>query len=194
MIRIILIPVFTLTIGFCLGNGTPEPQTNMEFSAYPEQLPGHLTGGFGEDTCHSCHFDYPLNYEEGKLRINGFPELYKPGQSYSIQIIVERSDLKKAGFQVSSRFADGSQAGSFNLRSDRTQFTAADSASVQYVQHSSKGSEKTDTGQAVWTVEWTAPEKSQQISIHLAANAANGDASEFGDYILTKEILLKVHR
>lgn len=91
---------------------------------------------------------------------------------------------------MTARFTDGSQAGSFNHQSDRTQFSTADSGNVQYVQHSGKGTEITDTGLTVWTVEWIAPEKSRQISIHLAANAANGDASEFGDYILIKEIQL----
>jgi len=37
-------------------------------TAYPEHLDGPLTGGFGENSCHSCHFDYDINPEEGSFR------------------------------------------------------------------------------------------------------------------------------
>jgi hypothetical protein len=40
----------------------------------------------------------------------------------------------------------------------------------------------------VWAVEWTAPAQAlADVAIHVAANAANDDNSEFGDHIFTAE-------
>ncbi|MGH7700675.1 MAG: glycoside hydrolase family 9 protein, partial [Gemmatimonadales bacterium] len=54
---------------------------------------------------------------------------------------------------------------------------------VPYAQHTAAGSSaRGDT--ARWTVEWTAPARSAgAVSFHVAANAANDDDSEFGDFI-----------
>jgi hypothetical protein len=38
-------------------------------------------------------------------------------------------------------------------------------------------------GSAKWLLEWRAPQTPGAVSFDLAANAANGDASEFGDCI-----------
>ncbi|CAN5679760.1 hypothetical protein BH23GEM8_BH23GEM8_23630 [soil metagenome] len=39
------------------------------------------------------------------------------------------------------------------------------------------------TGSAKWLLEWRAPQTPGVVSFDLSANAANGDASEFGDFI-----------
>lgn len=161
---------------------------------YPEQLPDRLTGGFGEQTCHSCHFDYPLNYEEGRLQVEGLPKQYEGGRSYMLRIYVGRPGLEKAGFQLTARFADGRQAGMFSPQSDRTLFTEGISDSVQYVQHSAKGTDITGDERTLWTVKWIAPKKAGAVVLHIAANAGNGDASEFGDYILTQKIHIPAAR
>ncbi len=173
---------------------TKSPSTsNLNKDAYPEHLTGAFTGGFGEDTCHSCHFDYPLNYNEAGLRTEGLPDQYDSGNTYVIKIIADRPDLEKAGFQLAARFENGTQAGSFSLTSDSLQFTESVPDSIQYIQHSPMGTDTPNNGPMKWTVRWTAPEEAREIVLHLAVNVANGDASEFGDYILTKEIHLS-HR
>lgn len=47
-----------------------------------------------------------------------------------------------------------------------------------------------------WTFMWTTPDtiKSESIIFNFAANAANGDASEFGDWIYVSEIVVKTER
>jgi len=43
-----------------------------------------------------------------------------------------------------------------------------------------------EKGRATWQVRWTAPDRlTEPLQLHVAANAANGDKSEFGDMIFT---------
>ncbi len=165
--------------------------SKSDSSTYPGHLTGTFTGGFGEKTCHSCHFDYNLNWEEGNLSITGIPEIVKPGLSYEFEISVERENLGKAGFQLSSRFKNGTQAGSFQIKeNERIMFSQMVPDSLQYIQHSPKGTEILTDNSARWIVRWKAPNSiSDSIIFNITANAANGDESEFGDWIYVKEIV-----
>lgn len=163
------------------------PRTVPSSGHYPEALPGAYTGGFGEETCQSCHFDYPLNPEDGSLTVKGIPNRYEPGTIYHILISVEREDLGRAGFQLSSRYADGSQAGTFKADTGRLRFTEVKNT-IQYIQHTAQSSQVDSSTVAQWSLEWTAPDSAAgEIIFNIAANAGNGDASPFGDYIYVKE-------
>ncbi|MDZ7689779.1 MAG: choice-of-anchor V domain-containing protein [Balneolaceae bacterium] len=190
--RISLFPIVTLALGLLLDSVPTHSGIPPSSYPYPEHLTGTFTGGFGEDTCHSCHFDYPLNHEEGNLQLEGFPSEYQSGQSYMIRIHIERPELAKAGFQIATRFSDGRQAGMFSPQSDRTQFTESAPEGLQYLQHSAKGTEINGENTNTWQLKWIAPSSSTQdtVYVNLSANAANGDASEFGDFIFTKELLV----
>lgn len=182
--RIVLMIFSTVLTGFLIRPDTPPSPVH----AYPEQLPGTYTGGFGEESCHSCHFDYPLNPEEGSLNIEGIPSSYDPEKTYTFTIEVSREDLGKVGFQLTARYADSAQAGSFSVESDRIEFTNS-SGDVQYIQHSPEGTEPNGSDTSAWSLRWAAPEQNKgNVIFNLAANAANGDASEFGDFIFTKEV------
>ena len=159
-------------------------------AVYPEHLPGAFTGGFGEKTCHSCHFDYDLNMEDGKLTISGIPESIKAEKIYSLKILLQRKDLQKGGFQLSARFANGKQAGIFEITDpERIGFTRQVSDSLQYIQHTSEGTYPESSTEIQWQINWKSPEIiSDSIFFNVAANAANGDESEFGDWIYVKEI------
>lgn len=148
---------------------------------FPEQLTGTFTGGFGEETCRSCHFDFPLNPGGGSLRLEGLPENYTPGQTYTLRIILRRDKLQRGGFQLTARHPDSSQAGRFSVDSPALQFTR-DLEDVRYVQHTPASTEPSEQGVLRWEVPWTAP-ASGEVRFSLAANAGNGDASAFGDYI-----------
>lgn len=186
MYKLTLFPILTLMFGVLLTANNSV--LHSEAGAYPEQLPGAFTGGFGEETCHSCHFDYPLNPQDGSLLAEGFPKSYEPGQIYTFMLSIDRNDLGQAGFQLSSRFEDGRQAGSFKSNSDRLTFTKAENH-LQYLQHSLKGSKVNNQSSAPWKITWIAPDTSSgKIIFNIAANAANGDASAFGDYIYVRQI------
>lgn len=184
--KLIIIPAFTLSVGILFS--TNEAQTLQPEQGYPEHLAGAFTGGFGEETCHSCHFDYDMNRQEGSLTVEGIPDEIEEGRIYEFDISIEREDLGKAGFQLSARFSDGSQAGIFQLgENDRVMFTKQVPDSLQYLQHSEQGTSPIEDGENSWKVVWKAPDSiPDSIHFHIAANAANGDQSEFGDWIYTR--------
>ncbi len=158
----------------------------------PEHLDGAFTGGFGEQTCHSCHFDYDLNMDGGSLNIEGLPDPYEPGAEYPLTLTVESEQLEKGGFQMTARFEDGTQAGWFEWESDRLMVTPSISEEIQYVQHSEKGTGPANERELSWTLTWQAPEDEAGLVIfNIAANAGNNDDSAFGDWIYTKKIAIK---
>ncbi|MEP0007576.1 MAG: hypothetical protein ABJF72_00190, partial [Balneola sp.] len=110
----LLLLIWSIFFGFY--NSEKEIAKNNE---YPEHLIGAFTGGFGEKTCHSCHFDYDLNWKEGSLEVSGLPQELIPGERYSIEIEVIREDMGRAGFQISARDKKGTQSGVFNISENK---------------------------------------------------------------------------
>lgn len=160
----------------------------------PEHLDGAYTGGFGEQTCRSCHFDYDLNQEGGSLSIQGINDSYSPGKSYEVTVTVESEQLEIGGFQMTARFEDGTQAGSFEWEGDRLMNTPDVSDTVQYVQHSAEGTSATGEQEVSWNFTWKSPEDGQgPVIFNIAANAGNYDDSSFGDWIYADEIITKTN-
>ena len=157
----------------------------------PEHLDGRFTGGFGEETCRSCHFDYDLNMEGGSLTVSGIKNSYEPGVTYEIAVSLTAEQLEVGGFQMTSRFEDGSQAGEFSWEDDQLMFTPSVSDEVQYLQHSTAGNRPTGDREIQWAFSWTAPSAKKPVVINIAANSGNLDDSAFGDWIYAKELTLK---
>jgi hypothetical protein len=146
--------------------------------------PAH-TGGFGEPTCQACHADNSLNDTAGSLSITGIPAVFVPGDTFRVTVVLRRAGLRRAGFELSARFSDGRQAGAFRAVDTTTTVTAG-AAGVRYVHHTRAGSRLFRADTARWTLEWTAPRGANgAVAFHVAANAANDDNSEFGDFIYT---------
>ncbi len=159
-------------------------------SPFDDGAPPGYTGGFGEETCHSCHFDRPLNDSAGSVTISGLPHVYSPDSLYRLAIGVTRSGLGRAGFSLSARFEDGTQAGVFKGPDSLLGFSAGPSG-VTYATHTSLSSQVAGDS-AAWALDWQAPsEGSGPVQMNLAANAANGDDSEFGDLIYARAYILR---
>ena len=121
-----------------------------------------MTGGFGEQTCHLCHLDNPINAPGGAVALDGVPAAFTPGQTYPITVTISRQGLRRGGFEIAARFAGGRQkgrqAGSWRLLDARAQLIpgAVDKA-LTFVQHNQTGSRAPRPGANSWTMEWTAP-------------------------------------
>ena len=179
----ILIPVAVFVIALQLGA-----------SAFKEGPYPNVTGGFGEQTCHLCHLDNPLNAPGGALTLDGIPPSFTPGQPYPVTVAISRQGLRRGGFEIAARFASGKQkgrqAGTWRLLDTRAQLIpgAVDKALV-FVQHNQIGSRTATPGSNTWTVEWTAPPAaSGPVQFNVAANASNNDDSPLGDYIYLKTL------
>ena len=153
--------------------------------------PAH-TGGFGEPTCLACHFDGALNEPGGGLTVQGLPAHYTPGRVYALALTVARPRMRQGGFQLSARFAEGPaagrQAGAFAVSGTGVAMDVQEG--IAYVRHTRpEASDVPDS--ARWTFDWKAPEAAAgPVVFHAAANAADGDASPFGDFIYAREIVL----
>lgn len=160
---------------------------------YPESPPPAHTGGFGEPTCHFCHFDHEMNSPEGELLLRGLKAQYQPGSSYEVEVVLVRAAMEQAGVQLSARYAtgerEGQQAGVFEVVDER--LAVDEESNVQYLRQSRSGTQLSATDSAFWQFRWHAPEIEQEVVFHLVANAANGDDSEFGDHIYQKIVTLQ---
>jgi len=162
--------------------------------AFKEGPYPNVTGGFGEQSCHLCHLDNPVNAPGGALTLDGVPTLYAAGQTYAVTVPIRRDGLRRGGFEIAARFASGrqrgKQAGTWKPVDDRVQLIpgAVDKV-LTFVQHNLAGSRVPATGANTWTVEWTAPAAaSAPVQFNVAANASNNDDSPLGDYIYLKSV------
>ena len=106
----------------------------------------------------------------------------------------ERDDGEMAGrprWKLAARVSAGDGAGGpagvlQPLEGDQRVQVAAGPDAVTYAQHTEPGTALTSAGATSWTVEWRPPAvDATPVTFHAAANAANDDASEFGDFIYT---------
>lgn len=160
--------------------------------AYSEHPPLAHTGGFGEPTCQQCHFDQAFNDPQGSLTLEGLPEIYTVGARYRLTINLKRPDIHKGGFQLAARFKTGKQAGSLRALDGRVELVQEASSGIHYAQHTRAGTSPVSSNTATWTVEWTAPDiNGGDVIFDVVANAANDDASPFGDYTYIRNFLTK---
>ena len=156
--------------------------------------PGH-TGGFGEPTCVRCHFDAAVDPPEARLEIRGIPEAFVPDSAYRLTLRLTAPELGRAGFELAIRCRreedGGRQAGRLSAPDARAEVVKGEGEefrgdpTVLYARHTRQGSRPTAGDTATWALAWTAPDGCPSAVLHAAANAANGDDSEFGDRILT---------
>jgi hypothetical protein len=162
--------------------------------AFKEGPYPNVTGGFGEQSCHLCHLDNPVNAPGGAVTIDGVPATFAPGQTYPITVTIRRDGMRRGGFEIAARFAAGrqrgKQAGAWHLLDTRAQLIpgAVDHA-LTFVQHNLTGSRAATAGANTWTIEWTAPAAAAApVQFNVAANASNNDDSPLGDFIYVKAV------
>jgi hypothetical protein len=148
--------------------------------------PGH-TGGFGEPTCAACHTGNPTNAPGGSLSLAGLPARYTPGTRYRITVLLVRRGMMRGGFELSARVAEGTargaHAGEWVVPDSLVQVAPG---AVRYAMHTRAGTVLAAQDTARWVMEWIAPRGgTRAVAFHVAANAANDDASALGDYVLT---------
>ena len=159
--------------------------------AYRDAPPPAHTGGFGEPLCSECHFGAPVNAASGTVTIEG-PASFRADTTYRLVVKLEHPEMAAAGFQLAVRFgddsSDGRQAGTLRSAGPRTAVTADAATGVAYAHQTMDGAGPVRDGRTRWTLEWTAPAADGPVVVHVAANAANDDASEFGDRIFTDSL------
>ena len=162
------------------------PDVTAYFTGPP---PGH-TGGFGEPTCQACHLENSLNDPTGALSLEGVPPRFTPGSTYVLTVRLSHPDMRRGGFQLSSRLSGGADPGTQGgtLRAADPRVTIDDGDDVAYAHHTETGTMLNGESTTDWQVEWVAPAAGEAaVTFHVAANATNDDGSEFGDHVYAVE-------
>ena len=131
-------------------------------------------------TCNDdCHTSYTLNSGTAVFSISA-PASYTSGETLDMTVSFSSSTGAKHGFELTALDANNSSVGTFSSPDANTQ------VSTNYIKQTSDGSSQ--SGNASWNVQWTAPTSEVQnpITFYAAGNEANGDATYQGDYIYTK--------
>lgn len=161
----------------------PAPLPGSARAEIDRPLPAR-TGGFGEPTCGACHIQADVNAGTGSLALAGLPLEYAGDVTYSLTITLAQRGLAAGGFQLSSRFTDGTQAGTLaHSPNDSTRVAVTTAGGVQYLHHVYAGTRPSALDTIAWQIRWTAPAARGTIVFHVAANAADDDASPLGDMI-----------
>lgn len=148
------------------------------------------TGSPGETTCNTtnCHTGNVENAAGGSITIN-CPTMtnwkYVPGQTYTINVTVERSGVSLFGLGFEALTASGANAGSLVV-TNSTQNTTK-SANIggnlrTSVVHKLNGGASANSH--TFTFNWIAPSTDiGSVTFYVAGNAANANTLVSGDYI-----------
>lgn len=140
--------------------------------AFPDGAPWEAAGSQG---CMQCHFDAPAVERSTAVTIEGLPERLAPGATYRLVVRLSAAGMAKAGFLLSA-WQGGEPAGSFVSADERAAANAAQARSTEI------GASVPSAGIAEWSIDWIAPrEAGEPVTLEVWANAANDDASPFGD-------------
>lgn len=152
--------------------------------AYSSGPPDGRTGSPADNlqTCNDvgCHNNYALDSGSAAFSISA-PGSYTPGEILSVTVSFGNSSTAKHGFELSALDTDNNHVGIFSSvdGDGNTQTNNGD-----YIKHTSAGSSQ--SGNAGWNVNWTAPADGQGVvTFYAAGNEANGDGTNQGDYIYT---------
>lgn len=149
--------------------------------AYPEGAPWPH-GKTSEAKCSSCHFDIPPIKDSQAIKIEGLDGELRVGQTYGIAVRFSPDSGKIAGFLA---YFEGLTDDAGELRSLKDTEARGDAVRSTAVQ-------KISETPAVWNFHWTAPTMPGPVTMHIAANAANDDASPFGDEVHYRILALDV--
>lgn len=158
-------------------------------SAYSIGPPDGRTGSPADNykTCYDagCHNSYTLNSGNAKFLIST-PTRYTEGEVIQITVSFHNSSADKHGFELSALDKNNNHVGTFSSIDDNTQ-----TADGNYIKHTMAGSNQ--SGNARWTVQWTAPTPGilGSVTFYAAGNEANGDDTPQGDYIYTTTVTIK---
>jgi uncharacterized protein (TIGR03437 family) len=187
----------------CLAYSAFFASIPIRLYADAEGPPPGFSGVPGElGTCVSCHSG---GLGSGSVTVT-FPNglTYSPGLSQNLVVTVADSSQQRWGFELTARQSSSTnkQAGTFTPGPDHfTQTVCAtldtfqpalcSSSTVEYIEQTLAGTRNGTTGSATFQFTWTPPATSSgNVTVYVAANAANGDGTPLGDHIYTANYTL----
>ncbi len=146
--------------------------------------PLYKTGAPGEGTCRDCHDEYGLNTGDGYVTVEGLPDGYMPGRSYTLTVKVYCTGMTRFAFEMTAvAKQDGHPTGSFACVD-----TVATCIEVggKYIKTTNKCLDTGSDGMNTWQVTWNSPSKAESdITFYAAGMGSDADNDEDGDRIYT---------
>ena len=155
------------------------------FVSFSNDPPNGHTGAPGDSICQSCHTPQNQNFK-GSIRIEGFPDVITPDQTYEL-VIVNRDSLgtaAKGGFQMTILGPLNTRAGTLSGASSNSAIVI--SSGRQYFEHR-PAQTFPDSNVLKWKVQWKADNlpTSGTITAYIAGNIVNGNFQSSGDRTYT---------
>ena len=137
-------------------------------SAFPNGAPWGSANPKVQPNCSSCHFDEEAVTESGAIVLSGLPDHAVGGEVYDLTLKLKMPVEGATGFLISAN------NGAFSAQRPDLEFRGSEIRSIS----PSAGSE------VQWTFTWAAPASWEKpVVFEIGVNAANDDASPFGDEI-----------
>jgi hypothetical protein len=153
--------------------------------------PGYTGAPADIGNCTHCHDTYEVaNVGPGSVRIDNAPNVYTPGQDYTLRVTVQQAGRSRFGFQLTALDKNANRAGALAPLDGTTQVLGQTGfGGRQYIEHSVSGTLASAAGSKTWQVRWTAPDTDiGPVILYVAGNAANNDGTNQGDYIYTNRV------
>lgn len=153
------------------------------------------TGAPGEGTCRDCHNSNALNASGGSVTISS-PTLlnneYAPGQTYTINVTVERNGLGEFGFGFEALRASGANAGTLAVTNATEMHILTGNVSGNIrntMTHKTNAGLATNT--KTFSFNWTAPAAGTgTVSFYATGNAVNQSGNTSGDFVYSTSMML----
>lgn len=155
--------------------------------SYSNNPPNGKTNAPGDGYCTECHGSGNPGGFDGNITITGLPDTTSPGETYPLTITVSNPNglAGRAGFQLVVLNSSNQNFGT--LTSTDPNGAVTPSGSRTYFEHD-PSQLFNGSNEASWFFNWEAPSVSGQESftIYAAANIANNNGDNDGDYIISR--------
>jgi uncharacterized protein (TIGR03437 family) len=165
--------------------------------------PPRVTGAPGDNAraCTACHSTNALNSGSGSVKILlASGPVYIPGVRQRVIVQVADPNQKRWGFELSARLNSdliSAGAGDFIPVDNMTQVVCEDAtprpcaSGPTFITHTSAGTRNGTRNGVSFQFDWLPPATNAgPVTLFVAANAANGDATFNGDFIYTTNVQL----
>ncbi len=144
--------------------------------AFSGEHPTGRTGAPGDSSCNvSCHTG-SANFS-GAINISGLPGTPIPGQTYTLSVDLSAAGAAMGGFSLVALDSNDSNAGNFSGPDGSSSIRMA--GGREYWGHNP--AQSLAGGSATWSVDWTAPNISDDVTFYVCGVAANGNGGNSGD-------------
>ncbi len=161
----------------------------MMLVAYSGGPPDGVTGAPGEGLCSNagCHGGGSTT---GMIVTISYPQSLIPGDTAFMMVRIIHPTALRWGFELTVLDDQGNRAGELVV-SDPTTTQLSSTGGRDYLKHTSSGTFAGQPDSATWVFGWVVPAL-PQVTLYVAANAANNNGSPTGDAILAASVPLTI--